>query len=90
MLQLDGVHPLARVRLRQLITRDVGQRGSTRSFLDLAIDSLRQTLLPPEIVFIVAGKHFNAAVADLKDSRGQLVDEIAVVGDEDYGPYIIL
>src|SRR5262249_17518219 len=42
-------------------------------------------LLAPEIVFVVAGKDFDAAVPDFKNPRGQLVDEIAVVRDKDHG-----
>src|SRR5579864_1299619 len=40
-------------------------------------------LLPPEIVFVVAGEDFDFAVATFEDARSQLVDEVAVVGDED-------
>ncbi len=41
------------------------------------------TLFAPEIVFVVAGEDFDLAVADFEDARSQLVDEIAVVRDED-------
>ena len=41
------------------------------------------TLFAPEIVFVVAGEDFDLAVADFENARGQLVDEIAVVRDED-------
>src|SRR5580700_3481955 len=36
-------------------------------------------LLPPEIVFVVSRIDFYLPVSDFKDSRSELVDEIAVV-----------
>ena len=40
-------------------------------------------MLAPEVVFVISGIDFHFAVADFEDARGQLVDEIAVVGDKD-------
>ena len=40
-------------------------------------------LFAPEIIFVVAGEDFDFAVADFEDAGGQLVDEIAVVRNED-------
>ena len=37
----------------------------------------------PEIILVVARIVVEHAVFDLEDARGQLVDEVAVVGDED-------
>src|SRR5579859_2769661 len=39
----------------------------------------------PEIIFIVAGKDFNPSIADFENTRCQLVNEIAVVRNEDHG-----
>src|SRR5258708_8975026 len=39
-------------------------------------------LLAPEIVFIVTGEDFHLAAANFDDSRGQLVDEVAIMRDE--------
>src|ERR1700685_4029108 len=40
-------------------------------------------LLAPEIVFVISGEDFDFAVADFEDARGQLIDEVTVVRDED-------
>ena len=37
----------------------------------------------PEIIFIVAGKDFHPPLANFKDARRQLVNEVAVVRNED-------
>ena len=37
----------------------------------------------PQIVLVVAGIVAELAVFDLEDARGQLIDEVAVVRDED-------
>src|ERR1700678_4314123 len=42
-------------------------------------------LFAPEVVFVVAGIDVEATVFDLEDARGQAVDEVAVVGDEEDG-----
>ena len=44
----------------------------------------RSALFSPEIVFIIPGIEFDFAFADFEDAGGELVDEVAVVGDEDH------
>src|SRR5208337_1650574 len=39
-------------------------------------------LLTPQVIFVVAREGIHFAAADLEHPRGQLVDEVAVVGDE--------
>src|SRR5258708_31277773 len=41
-------------------------------------------LLAPQIVFVVAGIDFNLSFANFEDARRQLVDEVAVMGNEHY------
>ena len=47
-------------------------------------------LLAPEIVFVIAGKDFNPAIADLEDAGSQLVDEVAIMGDENHRAVVLL
>src|SRR6266446_68585 len=42
------------------------------------------SLLPPQIILIIAGVDFDLAVANVKISGGELVDEVAIVRNEDY------
>src|SRR5579871_1491625 len=42
-------------------------------------------LLAPEIIFVVARKDLDFAGADFENARGQVIDEVAIVRDEDDG-----
>ena len=41
-------------------------------------------MLAPEVVLVVAGVDVDAVVFHLEDARGEAVDEVAVVGDEQH------
>src|SRR5438309_1395320 len=43
------------------------------------------TLFAPEVVFIVARKNFHATIANFKDASSQLVNEVAIMRNEDDG-----
>ena len=43
------------------------------------------TFFAPQIVFVISRKDFNPAFADFKDTGRQLVNEVAVMRDEDHG-----
>ena len=42
-------------------------------------------MLAPEIIFVVTRKYLDVAAAYFEDSRGQLVDEITIMRNEDDG-----
>jgi len=58
------------------------QNRETRTRWQLATGNC--VLLSPEIVFVISRIDFHFAFANLEHPRGQLVDEIAVVGNENY------
>src|SRR5271156_191896 len=88
LLQLDGIHTA-----RGLFgggPRNVAVRsredGSSKSFSSggRGRERLGSTLLAPQVVLVVARVNVDLAVRDFENARGQSVDEIAVVGDEDH------
>jgi len=58
---------------------DVRVRGGDGS------DLFCTSLLAEEVVLVVAGVDVDAAVFDLEDARGEAVDEVAIVRDEEDG-----
>src|SRR5207244_9390853 len=56
---------------------------------DSFLQGFSAALLPPQIIFVVAGIDFDLAVAHVKNSGGQLVDEVAIVRNEDYGSGVV-
>src|ERR1700704_6902618 len=47
------------------------------------------TLFAPKVVFVVTRINLNFPSTDFEDTRGQLVDEVSVVGNEDDGAGVI-
>ena len=88
------------LRFRGLRRRDLDSAaGGMRTICRLSqcwiagyrgLEFLRATLFTPHVVFVVAGIDFDLAVAYFEDARGQLVDEISVVRNEDYGAGVLL
>ena len=70
-----------------------GRFGNRLDRLQLPADVLillgAPTLLPPEIVFIIAGIDFNLPVSDFENPGGQFVDKVPVVRHEDDGAGVI-
>ena len=46
--------------------------------------------LAPQVILVVAGENIHFAAADFKHPRGQLIDEVAVVGDKHHRAGIFL
>src|SRR5665213_3702925 len=42
-------------------------------------------LLPPQVVFVIARKNVHVPVFNLEDTRGQVVDKVAIVRNQNYG-----
>src|SRR5215510_1547034 len=62
--------------------RSLGHGNSASLVLRWPSDLTCAALLPPKIVFIVAGEDLDLTTAYFEDSRGEFVDEIAIVRDE--------
>src|SRR5208283_525591 len=94
LFALDGIQALLLYlcdRVAIPTARNIGENWGTRRFsrsnpghiLERRRDVL-PALLPPQKVLIVAGENFDLAVANFKHARGQLVDEIPIVGNENH------
>ena len=87
LLALDGVQALGLSSGGRLLVT-VGGLCFARE-RDGFLQGFSATLLPPQIIFVVAGIDFDLAVANVKNSGGQLVDEVAIVRNEDYGSGVV-
>ena len=81
LLALDGIQALG-LSTGALLVSVGGRRftGERNGFLQ----GFSASLLPPQIILIIAGVDFDLAVANVKNSGGELVDEVAIVRNEDY------
>ena len=88
MLQLNGIQAL-QLRFRDGLALNLLMVGCHRGCIcrsrrrgKSTVQSCGFPLFPPEIIFIVAGKDFYAAIANFKDACCELVNKVAIMGNE--------